>query len=325
MPPPKVFVSRVLPDDGMEKITSFAQSDVWEKDTPPPYEVMLERVQGKDGILSLLTDRIDETLMEAAGPALQVISQMAVGYDNIDVEAATRRDLPVGNTPGVLTETTADFAFALILAAGRRIVEGVEYVQAGSWKTWGPTLLMGRDVHGATLGVIGLGRIGQAVARRARGFDMQVVYYDPSAEASVAEDLPAQPLPFDEVLARADFLTLHVPLTPETRHMIGQEELRRMKPTSVLVNTARGEVIDAGALYQALVNRQIAYAALDVTDPEPIPPDDPLLDLENCIVVPHMASASVATRNRMAVMAADNLIAGLRGERLPHCLNPEVY
>jgi lactate dehydrogenase-like 2-hydroxyacid dehydrogenase len=284
-----------------------------------------ERVKGVKGLVCLLTDRVDAALMDAAGPGLSVISQMAVGYDNIDVTAATERGIPVGNTPGVLTETTADFAFALLMAAARRIVEGVAYVREGKWVTWGPTLLMGQDVHGATLGIIGFGRIGQEVARRARGFGMRVLFYDPSTRGQAGAALGAEKAPFAQVLAESDFLSLHVPLTEETRGMIGEAELKKMKRTVVLVNTARGPVVDPAALYHALRVGEIAYAALDVTDPEPIPPDDPLLTLDNCVVVPHIASSSRASRGKMATMAADNLTAGLQGERLPHCVNPEVY
>jgi lactate dehydrogenase-like 2-hydroxyacid dehydrogenase len=282
----------------------------------------MEKVTDIDGLYCLLTERIDAELLDAA-PKLRVVSNMAVGYNNIDVDACTARGIPVGNTPGVLTDTTADCAFALLMAATRRIVEGADYVRAGRWKTWGPMLLMGQDVHGATLGIVGFGRIGQALARRARGFDMRVLYHD-AYVSDVAPDLDATSVDLDTLLAESDFVSLHVPLTEETHHLIGEEELRRLKPTAVLVNTARGEVVDPDALYQALWDGEIAYAALDVTEPEPIPADHPLLSLSNCIVVPHIASASVATRTKMAVIAAENLLAGLRGELLPHCVNPQV-
>lgn len=322
---PKVFVTRILPDKGMEMIHAAADAEVWPEELPPSYEELLRRVKGKDGLVCLLTDRIDAGLMEAAGGQLRVISQMAVGVDNIDLQAATARSIPVGHTPGVLTDTTADFAFALLMAAARRIVEGDRYVKAGRWKTWGPTLLMGYDIHHATLGIIGFGRIGQAVARRAQGFDMRVLYHDPHASPESGERLGAKASSLDDLLTASDFVSLHVPLTPETEHMIGQRELKLMKPTAVLVNTARGSIVDPEALYRALVNGDIAAAALDVTEPEPIATDDPLLTLDNCIIVPHIASSSLASRTRMAMMAADNLRAGLRGERLPHCANPEVY
>ncbi len=304
-------------------LADVCEVHLWEGELPPPREVLLQEMADAEGLLCLLTDTIDAALMDAA-PRLKVISNFAVGYDNIDVAAATRRGLPVGNTPGVLTETTADCAFALLMAAARRIVEGVDFVRAGRWQTWGPMLLMGQDVYGATLGLVGLGRIGQAVARRARGFDMRILYHD-TAERAEAQTLGAAWRPLDDVLAEADFLSLHVPLTTETYHLIGARELQRMKPTAALINTARGGIVDPAALYQALKAGDIACAALDVTEPEPIPPDHPLLTLPNCLIVPHIASSSHATRSKMAAMAAANLLAGLRGERLPHPVNPAVY
>ena len=320
---PRVFVTRRIPEAGLTMLADACDVHLWEGELPPPREVLLREVGDAEGLLCLLTDTIDAALMDAA-PRLKVISNFAVGYDNIDVAAATRRGLPVGNTPGVLTETTADCAFALLMAAARRIVEGVDFVRAGRWQTWGPMLLMGQDVHGATLGLVGLGRIGQAVARRARGFDMRILYHD-TAERAEAGTLGAAWRPLDDLLAEADFLSLHVPLTPETYHLIGARELQRMKPTAALINTARGGIVDPAALYQALKAGDIACAALDVTEPEPIPPDHPLLTLPNCLIVPHIASSSHATRSKMAAMAAANLLAGLRGERLPHPVNPAVY
>jgi lactate dehydrogenase-like 2-hydroxyacid dehydrogenase len=255
-----------------------------------------------------------------------VVSNFGVGYDNIDVPACTRRGIPVGNTPGVLTETTADLAWALILAAARRVVEGDRAVRAGEWRTWGPVLLLGRDVNGATLGIVGFGRIGQAVARRAAGFGMRVLYH---ARNRVAEDVEREMgatwLPLADLLAQSDFVSLNVSLTAETRHLIDAAALRSMKPSAILVNTARGPVVDTDALVDALRTGVIRAAALDVTDPEPLPADHPLVALDNCIVVPHIASATEATRGRMAAMAAANLLAGVRGERLPTPVNPEVY
>jgi glyoxylate reductase len=326
MTQPRVFVTRLIPDGGLKLVREACDATIWPEETPPPREVILEKVCGADGLLSLLTDRVDGELMDAAGPGLKVISNFAVGYDNVDVPAATARGIPVGNTPGVLTETTADMAFALLMAAARRIVEGAAYVQAGRWRTWGPRLFLGHDVHGATLGIVGMGRIGQAVARRAAGFDMRILYFDPYGDES--KTLPVEMglrCQLDGLLSEADFVSLHVPLTDDTRHMIGVEALSKMKPTAVLVNTSRGPVVDSDALYDALKGGTIAYAALDVTDPEPLPGDHKLLTLPNCLVVPHIASASHATRTRMAIMAAQNLLAGLRGERLPNCVNPEVY
>jgi len=239
------------------------------------------------------------------------------------VTACTARGIPVGHTPGILTDTTADFAFALLMAAARCIVEGVDYVRAGHWKTWGPTLLMGADVHGATLGIVGMGRIGRAMARRAAGFEMRVLYYDP---AVLDEQIVpgASRVDLDTLLVVSDFVSLHLPLTDTTYHLVGREQLRRMKSTAVLINTARGGVVDLEALLDALRDRQIAYAALDVTEPEPIPADHPLLNLPNCIVVPHIASASVATRTKMATIAAQNLLAGLQGEPMLYCVNPQA-
>jgi glyoxylate reductase len=323
---PRVFVARRIPDAGLDPIVEACSADVWEDELPPPREELLRRVAGCDGVLTLLTDRVDDAFLDAAGPGLRVVSNYAVGYDNVDVPACTGRGIPVGNTPGVLTETTADLAWALLMAAGRRVAEGDRYVRVGRWRTWGPQLLLGSDVHGATLGIVGLGRIGQAVARRAAGFGMTVLYWSRSrAEPGIEREFGATFIELDELLARSDFVTLHVSLNDETRHLIDAAALARMKPSAVLVNTARGPVVDQAALAEALRDRTIAAAGLDVTDPEPIASDDPLLQLENCLVVPHIASASYATRGKMAEMAAANLLAGLRGERLPNPVNPEVY
>jgi lactate dehydrogenase-like 2-hydroxyacid dehydrogenase len=293
---------------------------------PPPREELLAHVRGVAGLLSLLTDRVDDELLDAAGPQLKVVANLAVGFDNIDVAACTRRGIPVGNTPGVLTETTADLAFILMMAAARRLKEGIDYVREDRWKTWGPLLLLGVDVHGATLGIVGFGRIGREMAKRARGFSMRILYHD-VARASVEDEeaLGATFVPLDTLLADSDFVTLHVNLTPETRHLINAAALARMKSTAVLVNTSRGPVVDQAALYEALRDGGIFGAALDVTDPEPMRADDPLLTLPNCIVVPHIASATHATRGKMARIAADNILAGLRGDLLPACVNPEVY
>jgi glyoxylate reductase len=246
---------------------------------------------------------------------------MAVGVDNVDVVAATARSLPVGNTPGVLTDATADQTFALLLAAARRVVEGEKYVRSGKWVTWGPQLLLGADFVGATLGIVGFGRIGQAVAKRAQGFDLRVIYHDPAAQPAFG----ASPVDLDTLLHEADFVSVHVPLTSATRHLVNPVFLAKMKPNAILVNTSRGGVVDQSALYEALKSNQIFAAALDVTDPEPLPSTHPLLELENCLIVPHLGSASKHTRDMMSFLAAQNLIAGLKGERLPNCVNPEVY
>jgi glyoxylate reductase len=326
MSAPRVYVTRIIPEGGLRLVREACDAEIWEGETPPPRKVLLEKVRGVDGLLSLLTDRIDAELMDAAGPQLKVISNYAVGYNNIDVEAATARGIAVGNTPGVLTDTTADMAFTLLMAAARRVVEGADYVRAGKWRTWGPTLLLGRDIHHATLGIIGFGRIGRTVAKRAQGFEMEVLFYDPlvSADDAEAQELGATSVDLDTLLARSDFVTVHVPLMDETHHMIGTEALHKMRSTAILINTSRGPVVDPDALYQALKEGEIAYAALDVTEPEPINMDSPLLSLPNCVIVPHIASASIATRTRMAEIAAQNLIAGLRGESLRAWVNPEV-
>jgi lactate dehydrogenase-like 2-hydroxyacid dehydrogenase len=323
---PRVFVSRVIPAEGLDLVAGATDATVWPGDLPPPRDELLRAVEGCDGILTLLTDRVDAELLDRAGPQLKVVSNFAVGFDNVDIAECTRRGIPVGNTPGVLTETTADLAWALLMAAARRVVEGADYVRAGKWQTWGPMLLMGPDVHGATIGIVGFGRIGQAVARRAAGFGMTILYHDPvELPPEVTEPLGAQYAELDDLLARSDFVSLHVNLTDETRGLINAERLGLMKPTAVLVNTARGPVVEPRALEQALRDGVIAAAGLDVTDPEPIPVDDPLVTLPNCLIVPHIASASPATRGKMAEMAAANLLAGLRGERLPTPVNPEVY
>jgi glyoxylate reductase len=321
---PRVFVTRIIPDQGLRLIQDFCNVDLWMDELPPSPDVLIKRVRGVDGLLSLLTDRIDGEVMDAAGSQLKVISNHAVGFDNVDVLAATQRGIPVGNTPGILTDATADFAFALLMAAARRVVEGERYVRDGRWRTWGPSLLLGPDVHGATLGLVGFGRIGQAMARRARGFDMRVLYYDPTAPPA-EPGLNAIGSDLETVLRESDFVSLHTPLTSETRGLLNRERLALMKPTAILINTARGPIVDPVALYDALVERRIFAAALDVTDPEPLPAGSPLLGLDNLIVVPHIASASVATRQKMSLMAAQNLIAGLKDERLPNCVNPEVY
>lgn len=315
---PRVFVARRLPDEGLATIKAACDADIWSDELPPPRDELLRRVAGCDGILTLLTDRVDDELLDAAGPKLRVVSNYAVGYDNVDVAACARRGVAVGNTPGVLTETTADLAWALLMAAARRLAEGDRYVRAGRWQTWGPLLLLGPDVHGATIGIVGFGRIGQAVARRAGGFGMEILYHDVARlPDEVTAPLGATYVPLDELLARSDFVSLHVNLTTETRHLINATTLAAMKPTAVLVNTARGPVVDSAALAVALHDGVIFAAALDVTDPEPIPIDDPLVGLDNCLIVPHIASASRATRGKMAAMAAANLLAGVRGAPLP--------
>lgn len=326
MPRFKVFVTRIIPDKGLSPVVDFCQADVWQAELPPTHDEILRHVRGMDGLLCLLTDQIDGEVMDAAGNGLRVISNHAVGFDNIDVPEATRRRIPVGNTPGILTESTADFAFSLIAAAARRVVEGDRFVHSGKWKTWGPSLLLGTDLHNATLGIVGFGRIGRALARRAIGFEMRVIFYDPGSKSeNQAQNGPAEAVDLETLLRESDFISIHTPLNNETRHMFNRGAFAGMKSSAVLVNTARGAVVDPDALYEALKSGKIAYAALDVTEPEPIPVDSPLLELDNLVITPHIASASRLTREKMASMAAENLIAGLKGEHLPYCVNPEIY
>jgi glyoxylate reductase len=323
MSKPHVFVTRPVSEKGLERLRKACDVRVYESDVPPPRDVLLREIADCEGIFSMLTDKIDAEVMDAA-PHLKVISNFAVGYDNIDLKAATERKIPVGNTPGVLTEASADLTFALLMAAARRLSEGEHYIKSGQWVTWSPQLLLGQDIYGATLGIVGFGRIGQAVARRARGFEMRILYHGGSDTQS-AQELGSEERSLDELLAESDFVSLHVPFKEATHHLIGERELRLMKSTAILINAARGGVVDPKALYAALRDGIIAAAALDVTEPEPIRMDDPLLTLENCLIVPHIGSSTVATREKMALIAADNLIAGLRGEQLPHCVNPQVY
>lgn len=300
----RCFVTRRLPGRALDRLAAEHEVDVWREPRPPSPDELRGRVAEAEGLLCLLTDRVDAEVL-AAAPRLRVISNYAVGVDNVDLEAARARGVPVGNTPDVLTETTADLAWALMLASARRLPDGIAAVRDGEWVTWEPGWLLGRDVHGATLGIVGPGRIGRAVARRAEGFGMQVL------TAGRGDDL-------GELLARADYVSLHTPLTPETRHLIDADALGRMRPTAYLVNTARGGLVDQRALAAALHDGSIAGAALDVTDPEPLPPDHPLLASPNLVVLPHVGSATHATRERMAELAVENLLAGLSGRALPH-------
>jgi len=324
MAKPKVFVTRNIPDKGFELIKDFCDVDLWADELPPSRADLLQRVRGVDALLCLLTDKIDAEVMDAAGAQLKVISNFAVGFDNIDVNAATARKIPVGNTPDVLTDATADFAFALILSVGRHLMEGARYARSGQWKTWNPMLYLGVELKGATLGLVGFGRIGKAMARRAIGFDMNVIYFDPN-ETKSDPDIKATSVDFETLLADSDFISLHTPLTADTHHLIDSESLAKMKPNAVLVNTSRGPVVDLDALYKSLKEGRIFGAGLDVTEPEPIPLDHPLFTLDNIIIMPHIASASKTARDKMSWIAAKNLIAGLKGEHLPNCVNPHVY
>ncbi|MFN8590039.1 MAG: D-glycerate dehydrogenase [Thermomicrobiales bacterium] len=320
---PRVAVTRRIPEAGLQMLRDKAEVRLWESDLPPSRDELLALLAGCDGALTLLTDRIDGELLDR-NPSLRVVSNLAVGYDNIDVPAATERGVLICNTPGVLTNATADHTWALLLAAARRIPESIAYVREDKWKTWGPLLLLGQEVTGATLGIVGMGRIGKEVAKRARGFDMTVLAFDPIEDEAFAREYGVTYVPLDRLLAESDFVTLHVALTEETRHLIGAEQLRQMKPTAILVNAARGPVVDTEALVAALETGDILGAALDVTDPEPLPADHPLAWFPNCIVVPHTASATVQTRDRMATLAAANLLAGLQGERPPAGVNGDA-
>jgi glyoxylate reductase len=302
----KVFVTRAFPFPALERLQAEHEVDVWDENAPPPRDVLLERAAKADALLTIITERIDAELFDAA-PSVKAVANLAVGTDNIDLEEAAKRGIPVGNTPGVLTDATADIAFALLLGIARRINEGERQVRNGEWEPWYPTHMIGGDTAGTTLGIVGWGRIGQAMARRGEGFGMHVVHSSRSSG-----------IPLDELLEQADYLSLHTPLTPETRHLMGAPQLKRMKKTAYLINTARGGVVDQVALREALEQGEIAGAGLDVTEPEPLPPDDPLLTAPNLLVVPHVGSATTRTRSRMADMAVDNLLAALAGRDMPH-------
>ncbi len=324
---PRIFVTRRIPERGLrllydafgeENVSVAPQEDAMER------AALLEAVRGIDGLLSILTETIDGEVLDAAGPQLQIVANYAVGYNNIDVAAATQRRVAVTNTPGVLTETTADLAWALLMAAARRLGESERLLRAGRWAGWGPMLFLGVDVHGKTLGIFGMGRIGQAMARRASGFDMRVLYTD-AARLSAEQEAALNATYVDKatLLAESDFVSIHCPLTPETRHAFGAAEFTAMKKTAVLVNSARGPVVDEAALARALQDGEIFAAGLDVFEDEPqIHPD--LLDCQNAVLIPHLGSASQETRSRMAEIAATNIIARLNGRTPPNCVNPEI-
>lgn len=308
----RCFVTRPLPGSALERLAAEHEVEVWRGEEPPSRAELVERARDAEGLLSQLTERVDAELLERC-PRLLAVSNYAVGFDNVDLAAATARGIPVGHTPGVLTEATADLTWALLLAGARRLREADAAVRAGDW-SWDPGFLIGHDVHGSTLGIVGLGRIGAAVARRAEGFGVTVVHSSRD-----------RGIPLHELLERSDFVSLHAPLTAETRGLIGEAALRRMRTTGILVNTARGPLVDTDALVRALHEGWIGGAALDVTDPEPLPPEHPLLRCPNLTIAPHIGSATRRTRAAMADIAVDNLLAALRGERMPHCANPEVY
>jgi glyoxylate reductase len=323
----RIFVTRRLPGPALDRLGQQHEVEIWPDRLPPPYEELTQHVQQVDGLLSTLSDRIDAPLIDSATD-LKAIANYAVGYDNVDVDAATRRGIRVGNTPDVLTDATADLAFTLLLAAARRLLEAAATVTDGTWDTWDPSGLLGRSVHGKTLGIIGAGRIGQAVAKRAAGFDMEVLVAGRQGRDQ-DDDARQQPQTSPdghthilELLQRSDFISIHCPLTEQTRHLIDTEALRLMKPTAILVNTARGPIIDQAALAAALKSGQIAGAALDVTDPEPLPADDPLLAAPNLIVAPHIGSATHEAREQMTQLSVANLLAALNGDPMPHQINP---
>ena len=317
---PKVLVTRIIPEEALKLLSESCVIDLNEEDRPLSREELKARVRDKEGLLCLLTDKIDREVMEAA-PRLRVIANVAVGYDNIDIEAASGRGIMVTNTPGVLDETTADLTWALVMALARRIVEADRFVREGRFKEWKSMLLLGSDVHGKTLGIIGLGRIGQAMARRAKGFGMRVLYYSRNrASPKVEEELSAEYVDKDTLLRESDFVTLHVPLTPETFHMISRREISLMKPTAYLINTSRGPVVDETALVEALKEGRIAGAALDVYEAEPtLAPG--LTGLENVVLTPHIGSATIETRTKMALLAVENLMDALSGKRPKNLVN----
>lgn len=320
---PKVFVTRKLPEKALEIIRAECEMEINPYDRIITREELIEGVKDKDGLLCLLTDKIDEEIIES-GKNLRIIANYAVGYDNVDVKAATKRKIPVTNTPGVLTNTTADMAWALIFTIARRVTEADKFTKAGKYKSWGPMMFLGGDVYGKTLGIIGLGRIGKAVAKRAKGFDMRVLYFDAfRADEKVEKEMNVQFTDLETLLKESDFVSIHVPLLPSTHHLIGKKELSMMKKTAYLINNSRGPVIDEKALVKALKDKKIAGAALDVFENEPeLAPG--LADLENAVLTPHISSASIETRTKMAIMAAENLLAGLKGIRPPNIVNPEV-
>lgn len=320
---PLVAITRPIPEVGLALLRAQCDIRQWEGDLPPSPEELDALLKDVDGALTLLTDAIDGPMLDRH-PSLKVVSNFAVGYDNIDVDAATARGVAVCNTPGVLTETTAEMTFALLMATARRVVEGVDHVRDGKWKTWGPLLLLGQDVYGATLGIVGFGRIGQEVGRMATGFNMKILAHDRSPDSKDTTGLDVTFVDLDTLLTESDFVSLHVTLTPETEHLISSRELGLMKKTAVLINAARGPVVNTDALVNALREGEIFAAGLDVTDPEPLPADHPLVALPNCTVVPHIASATVSARDNMASLAARNLLAVLSGAHPDHIVNPEV-
>ena len=322
---PRVFVTRRIFPDAEELLSNVAETEVWPGDYPPSPEQLREKIEGMDGVMTNIMDRVDAEFL-ASGRLLKVVSQLGVGVDNVDLAEATRRGVLIGNTPGVLAKATADIGFALLMSAARRVSESERWLRAGNWKIqYHPMFWLGQEIHGSTLGIIGLGQIGLEMAKRARGFDMNVLYYSRTRKPEMEAQHGVRYVGPEELLAQSDFVSLHVPLTTETRHYIGERELRQMKPTAILINVARGAVVEPKALYIALKEGWIRAAATDVTDPEPINPEDPLLSLDNLVVTPHIGSASEDSRLATCMLAARNIIAGIEGRRLEACANPEVY
>jgi glyoxylate reductase len=317
---PIVLMTHTLPPDWISTLAGQCELHIGPKDAIEMDPALTGLLPEAEGLFTLLTIPITEKVLQQA-PHLRVVSNMAVGVDNIDIKECTKRRIPVGNTPGVLTESTADLTMALILSVARDIPGANRDAREGRWKTWSPAGWLGLELHGATLGLIGMGKIGKAVARRALGFGMKILYTDPQPVA----ETDGMPVSLEDLLRQSDIVSLHAPLTSETRGLINEKMLSLMKPTAMLINAARGPLVDTSALVEALQRKLIAAAALDVTDPEPLPPSHPLFSIPNCLIVPHIGSATQYTRSRMARLACDNLLAGLKGERLPHCVNPEVY
>lgn len=324
MPKPKIYVTRELPERGLNNIRKYFDVEVWPEYAPPPKKTIIEKAKNVDALASLLSDKIDAEVFNAA-PKLKIVSQLAVGFDNIDIAEATKRGIYVTNTPEVLTDTTADFAWALLMAVARRVVEADKYVRTGQWKVgWHPAMLTGRDVYGATIGIVGAGRIGYAVAQRAKGFGMKILFYDVIPRPEIERDFGAKKVDLGTLFKESDFISIHVPLMKETHHLVNAEKLKLMKKTAYLINNSRGPVIDEKALYEALKNGQIAGAGLDVFEQEPAPMDNPLLKLNNVVVAPHISSASLETRAKMSEMVADNLVSFFEGKKPPNLVNPDV-
>ncbi|MBM4257979.1 MAG: D-glycerate dehydrogenase [Deltaproteobacteria bacterium] len=321
--PTKIYVTREIPEAALDLLRPCGNVKVWNHDEPVPRGTLLQELRDTRALLCMVTERVDGDLLSHA-PSLTIVANMAAGYDNVEVPALTRRGIVFTNTPGVLTETTADLAFTLVLAIARRIGEGERRVRSGQWPKWSPFVFLGTDVHHATLGIIGLGRIGTEVAKRAKGFDMRILYTNRSRNEEAEKRVDCTRVDLPTLLSASDFVVVLVPLSPETRHLLSTPQFKLMKRTAFLINAARGPIVDQRALYEALRDGVIAGAALDVTDPEPIPQTDPLLTLENCLIVPHVGSASIATRTRMATLAAENIATFLAGRRPPTPVNPEV-